>query len=69
MLRVMSTLSLGYTSSTIVVTVQHGSIVALIVGGRVKQVQVLSNFTIDASKSYDEDSPIRAVSYKTLSFS
>ena len=69
MLRVMSTLSLEYTSSYIIVTVQHGSIVAVIAGGSVKQVQVLSNFTIDASKSYDEDSPIRALSYKFLLFS
>ena len=68
-LLVTNTLSLGFTSATIVVTVEHGSLVAVITGGSIKQVQVLSNFTIDASKSYDEDSPIRAVSYKTLSFS
>jgi hypothetical protein len=69
------TLQANYTpssmsaSSSVYVTVQQGSVVAVISDGNVKQIQSMTNFTIDCSKSYDEDIQVRSLSYKSLSFS
>jgi hypothetical protein len=62
------TLSSGSSSTSVFVTVLSGSVVTVIADGSVKQVQSMTNFTIDASKSYDEDAEVSTISYKYLTF-
>jgi hypothetical protein len=57
------------TSISVFLIVQSGNIVVIIADGNIKQVQMMTNFTVDASKSYDEDTEVRSTSFKNLTFS